>query len=295
MPYLMSYEVTGTIDFAVPGTYTLSFVAYDMRMNPSASTDLTVHVVAEAANEDGTITLDGTDFVVVDMGSVALDMADDNTAFVHDAGTVTIDGETLVKTVYDQNDVMFDIAVPGVYDIIEVFANENYFVILDRNIKLLGGLVGIEEGVTYTTAISGAFAGTATLNGEAYLAGTLIEEAGNHVIVLTEYEGATPITVNFTVTSGVNVVDASTYDKTQTPTFRGTATLNGDAFTSGTDVVTPGAYTLVITGPGAYSETYTFDLTSGANVEEAEVLDDTVIVTFRGTATLKRYCLYKRN
>jgi hypothetical protein len=286
MDYLVSYEVTGTIDFAVPATYTLSFVAYDMRMNASVATDLVVHVVAEASNEDGTVTLDGVDYVVAGMGDANLDLDDDNSAFVADAGTVTIAGETLMKMVYDLNDTMFDVNTPGVYDIIEVFANENYFVLLDRNITLLGGLVGIVEGTTYTEPVTGNFAGTATLNGVAYTSGTEITEAGNHTIELIEYAGATPIVVNFTITSGVNVEDDETYNKTTTPVFRGTATLNGDAFTSGTDITVPGEYTLVITGVGSYSETYEFSITSGVNVDDAEVLDDSFNLVFRGTATL---------
>jgi hypothetical protein len=220
------------------------------------------------------------------MDDANLDLADDNTAFVYDAGTVTIAGETLVKAVYDLNDIMFDINTPGVYDIVEVFSNENYYIVLDRNIKLLGGLVGIEDGVTYETTVTGNFAGTATLNGVAYTSGTEITEAGNHEIVLIEVPGADPITVNFTVTSGVNLEEAEVYNRTQTPVFRGTATLNGDAFTSGTDVVTPGAYVLVITGVGGYTETVNFSLTSGINVADDAELDDETIVTFRGTGTL---------
>jgi hypothetical protein len=284
--YLVNYMIDGTVDFDTPGTYTLDFIAMDMRMNESLVTPLTVHVVAENANEDGTLSLGGVDVVVADMGDADLDLDDDNSAFDEEAGTVTIAGETLMKYVYDVNETAFDIALPGVYDIVEVFANENYFVLLDRNITLLGGLIGIEDGVTYTEPVTGNFAGTATLNGVEYLSGTEITLAGTHTIELIEFEGATPIVVTFTITSGVNVEDAATYDKTTTPVFRGTATLNGEAFTSGTDISVPGEYELIITGNGDYSETYTFTITSGVNVEKAGRYDDSVIVIFRGTATL---------
>jgi hypothetical protein len=286
MEHLLTYEISGTVDFDTPGTYTLDFVAYDLRMNPSAVAALTIHVVAEASNEDGTLSLGGVDFVVAGMDNAELDLDDDNSGFVYDAGTVTVTGETLEKHVYDLNDTMFDIAVPGLYDIVEVFENENYYIVLDRNIKLLGGLVGIEDGVTYETSVTGNFAGTATLNGNPYTSGTEITEAGNHVIVLVEVPGADPITVSFTVTSGINLEDGMTYDRSKTPIFRGTATLNGAAFTSGTDVETPGAYTLEISGVGGYLETITFNITSGVNIEDGAELDDAVIVTFRGTATL---------
>ena len=284
--HLVHYNISGTVDFDTPGTYTLDFVAMDMRMNESLVTPLTVHVVAENANEDGTLSLGGVDVVVADMGDADLDLDDDNSAFDEEAGTVTIAGETLMKYVYDVNETAFDIAVPGVYDMVEVFANENYFILLDRNITLLGGLIGVEDGATYTEPVTANFAGSATLNGAEYLSGTEITAAGTHTIELIEFEGATPIVVTFTITSGVNVEDLAEYNKTTTPVFRGTATLNGEAFTSGTDISVPGEYELVITGNGDYSETYTFTITSGVNVENAGNYDDATIVIFRGTATL---------
>jgi hypothetical protein len=284
--YLLSYEISGTVDFDTPGEYTIDFVAYDLRMNPSVATQLTIHVVAEDANEDGTLSLGGIDYVVSGMGNANLDLDADNSSFVYDAGTVTINGETLDKHVYDVNDSPYDITIPGLYDIVEVFANNDYYVVLDRNIELLGGLVGVEDGVVYDSPISVNFAGTATLNGEAYSAGTEINEAGNHTIVLIEVPGADPITVTFTITSGINLTDEETYNRTKTPVFRGTATLNGESFTSGTDISIPGEYELVITGLNGYTETITFNLTSGSSVMDQDEFNDETILTFRGTATL---------
>jgi hypothetical protein len=286
--HLISYMVTGTVDFDTVGEYTLTFTAYDMRGNASVGATLTVHVVAENFNEDGTTSLSGVDVVVADMGDSDLDLTNDNSAFDVMSGSITIGSEVLVAYYYDMNDPMFDLDVPSVYNMINVFGNENYFVVVDRLVSMFG-IAGFEDGVTYDEAVRPLFAGEGTLNGEAFVSGDEITAAGNYEFVWKETSESTPVTISFTITSGTNVTDEATYISSKLILFNGEATLNGEPIMSGEEADYPGVYTLVITGPGSYEETYSFTVTSGANVIDGEEYDDVLFVIFRGRAELNGF------
>jgi hypothetical protein len=99
------------------------------------------------------------------------------------------------------------------------------------------------------------------LNGEPYTSGTEITEPGNHTLVIEGANGYTQ-TLTFSISlikSGVT--NGSTNPATVTPTFSGgTATLNGQAFNSGTTVSDVGNYELVITGVNNFIDRTTFTI-----------------------------------
>ena len=110
-----------------------------------------------------------------------------------------------------------------------------------------------------------------TLNGEAYN-NELIENCGNYTLTITGTNGYTK-TITFIIETVIsNLTNGETYDEEVTPSFtKGTATLNGDVYTSGTTITTPGLNTLIITGENGYSVTYQFTINLGIeNVAQGE-------------------------
>src|SRR5690606_34652893 len=104
--------------------------------------------------------------------------------------------------------------------------------------------------------------GTATLNGEAFTSGTVITNEDEYTLVVTDAAGNAD-TVNFVVDKTVpeitGVEDGASYNKDVTPVFNeGTATLNGEAFTSGTVITAEGEYTLVVADASGNADTVRF-------------------------------------
>ncbi len=133
-------------------------------------------------------------------------------------------------------------------------------------------IVGLEDGRTYYETLYPAVNGeNMTLNGVAYH-NEPIENCGNYALVITGTNGYQK-TVNFVVETVVSdLVDGGIYEKEVTPTFtKGSATLNGEAYESGTLITTPGRNALVITGENGYSVTYQFTVNlSVENVEQGK-------------------------
>ena len=93
--------------------------------------------------------------------------------------------------------------------------------------------------------------GTATLNGEAFESGTTVSNDGEYDLVVTDLAG-NMTSVHFGVDSTSPEVSGVTNNqRTNQPvtiTFNeGTATLNGEAFESGSTVSNDGEYDLVVT------------------------------------------------
>ncbi|GGC39442.1 hypothetical protein GCM10011386_34390 [Parapedobacter defluvii] len=118
-------------------------------------------------------------------------------------------------------------------------------------------VTGVSDGEVYNQAVTPAFnEGTATLNGQPFTSGTVVTEDGEYTLVVTDEAGNETV-VRFTidrlapdttppVVTGVS--DGEVYNQAVTPAFNeGTATLNGQPFTSGTAVTEEGEYTLVVT------------------------------------------------
>ena len=133
-------------------------------------------------------------------------------------------------------------------------------------------IIGVADGQAYTETLYPDINGeNMTLNGVAYN-NEPIENCGNYTLVITGTNGYTK-TVRFVVETVVSdLIDGETYDKEVTPSFtKGTATLNGDVYTSGTTITTPGLNTLIITGENGYSVTYQFTINLGIeNVAQGE-------------------------
>lgn len=133
-------------------------------------------------------------------------------------------------------------------------------------------IVGIEDGqMYYETLYPNINAENMTLNGVAYN-NEPIENCGNYTLTITGTNGYSK-TITFvieTVTS--DLTNGETYDEEVTPLFtKGTATLNGEPYESGTTIYTPGLNTLVITGENGYSVTYQFTINLGVeNVAQGE-------------------------
>ena len=137
-------------------------------------------------------------------------------------------------------------------------------------------VVSIEDGAEFGIPGEPASAtwtpeeATATLNGEEYIAGTVITELGEYTLVVTN--GDKSVTVHFTIVDNYMVPEVSIEDGaefklsdfgegplviTWTPE-EATATLNGEEYTH-THIEEPGEYTLVVTN-GTKSVTINFTI-----------------------------------
>ncbi|WP_165867422.1 S-layer homology domain-containing protein [Paenibacillus pinisoli] len=123
-------------------------------------------------------------------------------------------------------------------------------------------VAGIANGGIYNTSRMITFnEGTATLNGAAFLSGTQVSQDDVYTLVVTDAAGNVT-TVNFTIDKTppivTGVAEGGVY-KSATPVFtEGTAKLNAAAFTSGTEIVAEGAYTLVVTDAAGNETTINF-------------------------------------
>ncbi|MBO4584075.1 MAG: metallophosphoesterase, partial [Clostridia bacterium] len=140
------------------------------------------------------------------------------------------------------------------------------------------GIPGEPVSATWTPAEA-----TATLNGEEYLAGTVITETGEYVLVVTN--GTKSVTVNFTIVDNYMVPEVSVADGTEfklsdfgegplvitwTPE-EATATLNGEEYTH-THIEEPGEYVLVVTN-GTKSVTINFTIVDDTPVPTLSIED----------------------
>lgn len=122
-------------------------------------------------------------------------------------------------------------------------------------------IVGVADGQTYYDTIYPQInAENMTLNGEVYN-NEPIENCGNYELVIIGVGGYVK-TLNFVVETVVEgLEDEGTYIASVTPTFtKGSATLNGEEYLSGTMISTPGYNTLIITGEDGYSVEYNFTI-----------------------------------
>ncbi|MFJ7952517.1 S-layer homology domain-containing protein [Lysinibacillus sp. NPDC096418] len=113
-------------------------------------------------------------------------------------------------------------------------------------------ITGVSAGKVYKAKVTPIFnEGTATLNGATFISGTEIDQDGDYELVVTDAVGNVT-TVNFmidqTAPSVTGVSDGGVHKNKVTVGFnKGTATLNGKTFVSGTEIDQDGSYTLVVT------------------------------------------------
>ena len=138
---------------------------------------------------------------------------------------------------------------------------------------------GIEDGKTYNKNVTITFNnGTATLNGNTFTSGTVVSNEGSYVLQITGVYGYTA-TYNFTIDKTAPVVTGAVnggiYNNPVTITFSdGTATMNGNAFTSGSTVYLLGNYTLIVTDIAGNKTTVSFSLSIGSNISEISMPSD---------------------
>ncbi|XEC95624.1 S-layer homology domain-containing protein [Paenibacillus tarimensis] len=136
---------------------------------------------------------------------------------------------------------------------------------------------GAADGEFYNTDRSLTFtdltAVTATLNGNAYTAGSAVSAEGGYTLVATDSAG-NETTMTFTIDKTAPVVDGVTdggvynTDPTivVTETHPGSVTLNGGVFTSGGTVTSEGDYTLIAADLAGNEKTVTFTIDKTAPV-----------------------------
>ncbi|MHB1454090.1 MAG: S8 family serine peptidase [Saccharofermentanales bacterium] len=121
---------------------------------------------------------------------------------------------------------------------------------------------GVEEGRVYYSAKTIFFnKGTATLNGQPFTGNSTYSNGTQTLVVTDGNNHAT--TVHFTIDTTQPVItgiqDGGGYNTDRTITFsRGTATLNGNPFVSGTTVIEEGSYVLRLTGSNILNSNYNF-------------------------------------
>ena len=133
-------------------------------------------------------------------------------------------------------------------------------------------IIGVADGQTYTESLYPDINGeNMTLNGIEYN-NEPIENCGNYTLTVTGTNGYVK-NINFVIETVISdLINGETYNEEVTPSFtKGSASLNGEEYISGTTIYTPGVNTLVITGENGYSVTYTFTIVLGIeNVEDGE-------------------------
>ncbi len=132
-------------------------------------------------------------------------------------------------------------------------------------------VTGVENGVQYNTNRNPAFnEGTATLNGENFTSGTLVNQEQTYTLIVTDAAGNIT-TVIFTIDKTppviIGITDGTYYKTDLTITFdEGNATLNGAVFTSGTTVTIEDSYTLIVTDLASNVTTVAFVLDKTAPI-----------------------------
>lgn len=145
---------------------------------------------------------------------------------------------------------------------------------------------GVENNGLYNKDVTITFnESTATLDGKDFTSGTKVTSEGDHTLVVTDASG-NATTVQFTIDKTAPVVSGvsndGSYNHDVTVTFNeGTATLNGDAFTSGTVISHEGTYTLIVTDKAGNVTTveFTIDKTAPNAPTINSVSDSDTLVT----------------
>ena len=164
-------------------------------------------------------------------------------------------------------------------------------------------VTGVSNNGIYNKDVTITFnEGTATLDGNKITSGTKVTKEGFHTLVVTD-EAGNITTVHFTINKTPPVIDTTPpvvtgvsnngiYNKDVTITFNeGTATLDGDKFTSGTKVTKEGLHILVVrdAAGNVTKVQFTIDKTPPVvtGVSDNGIYNKDVIIKFNeGTATL---------
>jgi uncharacterized protein YjdB len=170
---------------------------------------------------------------------------------------------------------LFNALTPGTTDITAMSGS----VTITTTVTVLGTpvIAGVTNGQitnqNVTPTATGAAVLTATLDGNAFVLGTLITAEGSHILVVSNPVGLST-TVSFTIDKTAPVVaglinnQITNYDVVPTATDATTltTTLDGAAFTLGTAVTTEGIHTLVVTDAATNATTVNFTIDKTAPI-----------------------------
>ena len=211
-----------------------------------------------------------------------------NKTITFNEGTATLNGAAFVSGA--------QVSLDGVYTLVVTNTAGNVTTVNFEIDKVAPTVTGVANNGNYKETVHITFnEGTATLNGAAFASGTDIDQDGSYTLVVTDAAGnATTISFKFdTVAPTVSgVTTGGIYKAKVTPSFNeGTATLNGVAFTSGTDIDQDGSYTLVVMDAAGNTATVSFEIDKTApvvtGVSNGGFYKTKVTVGFNeGTATL---------
>ncbi len=156
-------------------------------------------------------------------------------------------------------------------------------------------VTGVESGKTYQRVTPLFSEGTAVLNGVPFRSGTVINQSGAYVLLVTD-EAGNETTIRFTIDSTSPALTGFTTGKSYYRSIalrfdEGTATLNDVPYKSGKLINQPGKYTLRLTDEFG-NETvrvFTIDRTAPviSGVKSRQVTNQSVTIQYNeGTATL---------
>ncbi|WP_335547459.1 Ig-like domain-containing protein [Neobacillus drentensis] len=202
-------------------------------------------------------------------------------------GTATLNDEVITSET--------TVSKEGNYTLVVVDAAGNQTTVHFVIDKTAPAIIGVADGIAYNTNVSITFEeGTATLNDVAFTTGTTVSEEGSYTFVVTD-EAGNQTTVTFTIDKTapeVTGVEDGIYNQNVTISFEdGTATLNDEAFTTGTTVSKEGSYTLVVTDIAGNTTTVLFTIDKTAPIvngvsNNANYSKEVTITFTEGTATL---------
>ncbi|MFX3636020.1 MAG: S-layer homology domain-containing protein [Candidatus Pristimantibacillus sp.] len=237
--------------------------------NPySSGTDITQDgaytlIVSDPAGNSTTVTFK-IDTIAPDVVGVANGgIYNTSKTITFNEGTATLNGAAFVNNT--------QVTLDGVYTLVVTDDAGNKTTVIFEIDKSAPTVTGITNNGNYKETVTVSFnEGTANLNGAAFANGADIDQDGSYTLVVTDVAGNVT-TVSFKIDTVAPIVTDVTaggiYKAKVTPSFNeGTATLNGAAFASGTEIEQDGVYTLVVTDAAGNAATVGFTIDTTAPV-----------------------------
>ncbi|WP_449600436.1 S-layer homology domain-containing protein [Paenibacillus sp. Marseille-Q9583] len=281
-----SYNVNRTVTFN-EGTATLNGSPFTSGATVSAEGSYKL-IVTDAAGNVTTV-----NFSINKTAPTVTGVADGTSynvdrTITFNMGTATLNGDSFVSgsEVRDEGD----------YTLIVTDGTGKVTTIQFTIDKTAPAVSGVTEGSSYNTNQSAAFnEGTASMNGDPFVSGATVSAEGDYTLVVTDAAGNVT-TVNFTIDKTAptvtGVAEGESYNVDRMIAFNeGTATMNGDSFTSGATVSGEGGYKLIVTDAAGNVTTVNFTMNkTGPSVigvvYGASYNTDRTITFNMGTATL---------
>jgi hypothetical protein len=171
-----------------------------------------------------------------------------------------------INTAYLNNEPVtngVDIDYPGYYTI--KYNNK------DVSFVVKPIVTGIEDNKVYLSDVSiNVSSGMVTLNGDAYLNESIINEPGNYTLIISGINGYEEV-YNFTITADVSgIINDQEYEDSVVFYFKGEGYLNNQYVESPVEISNQGEYRFYVEGNDGYSETYDFKIVK--NNDEFDVV-----------------------